>query len=507
MKINTFDGGLSIRVSDTLILPNESVVHSNIDSTNLLLKSCKDYLNQSTIVGGFFYNYNGVWLSSASERSYVEYKKFLYWTEVGKVPYKFDGFRESFLGITAPLAKLTTVQANPTGSEKISSSSSTLQYVYTYYNNQDGIESAPSPISDELSLAANKVVDITGVVASTDLQVDKIRLYRIGDGITTMTLVKEFDNVAATLRDDVLTLDLIGTILDTYNNQTPDNTFRNLIEAYGIMFASSGSKLRFSEIGKPDYWPAANEINFSSDIKGILLVPNGILVQQLNKTDLLVGTDSSSFRVLPVSTEQGSVSHVSGKLVTNIPVWVSLDGICTYNSGVIQVLSKDKLGKTTLDVVNTVVHDEQYVICLSDGSLLVLDARFGISFKKYNFSGSINNITVYNDELYARIGENLHKLFVGDEISFTYKSPRFTEGEHSVIKLYNNVYVRSNGSFTVKIYIDEELVLTKSITGNKIHDIKVPQEKQRGSDIQFEITGIGTVYEYEYKVVGRDNGR
>lgn len=507
MKVNTFDGGLSVRVSDTLILPNEAVLYNNIDSANLLLKSCKGTTNLSIVVGGYFYNFKDQWLSSSSERSYVEYKNFLYYTETDKRPMKYDGARESFIGIAAPEEAPVATQQDPSGSEKISSSSSTLQYTYTYYNSADGIESAPAPVSAELSLAANKVVDLDNIVASEDIQVDMIRIYRLGDGLTTMSLVEEIANETVVYRDDTLTLDIIGSILDTYNNQTPDNTFKYLTEAYGIMFAASGSKLRFSEIGKPDYWPAENQLEFGSDLTGILPVPNGLLIHQRNKTDLLVGADSAAFRVLPVTTEQGSVSHVSGKLVTNIPVWVSLDGICTYSSGIIQVISKDKLGKTALSIVNTVVYDEQYFICLSDGSLLCLDARFNTSYKKYNFSVPLNNIAVYNDELYGRFGDFLHKIFDGDEVSFTYKSPRFTEGEHTVVKLYNNVYIRSEGTFEVKIYIDKDLVLTKEITGNKIHDVKVPQEKQRGSDIQFEITGTGTIYEYEYKVVGRDNGR
>ena len=71
----------------------------------------------------------------------------------------------------------------------------------------------------------------------------------------------------------------------------------------------------------------------------------------------------------------------------------------------------------------------------------------------------------------------------------------------------SNIYIRSNGTFIVKVYIDSILISTFNITGNQVHELTPPQEKQRGSDLQFAITGTGVIYEIEYKVVGRQNGR
>lgn len=507
MKLNTFDGGLSVRVDPSLVLPNEGVVYSNIDNTSIVLKSAKGITDLSEIISGYFYFFNNEWLSSDDERSYVEYKDFLYYTETNKRPKKYEGNRETFMGIEAPTIKLTATQADPDASEKISESASTLQYVYTYYNAQDGVESPPSPISDELELAADKVVDLTGFVASTDVQVDTIRVYRIGDGTTTMTLVLETANVDTTVRDDILTLDLPGTLLDSYNNQPALTGLQYLTEAYGIMFAALGDKLYFSQIGKPDYWPTANFIDFARNITGILPVPNGLLIHQRYRTDILIGTRSADFRVLPVSKEQGSIAHLSGKLVKNIPVWASSDGICSYVSGIVKVVSKDKLGKKAFDVVNAAVLDENYYLCLADGTLAVMDARFGVSFKNFAFTTKIDNILASRDILYARKGDFLATLFTGDDVEFNYKSPVLTEGEHTVTKLYNNIYIRCSGDIEIKVLIDGKEVIRKNLTGDKIFDITPPQEKQRGSNIQFDISGTGKVYEIEYKVVGRQNGR
>ena len=45
------------------------------------------------------------------------------------------------------------------------------------------------------------------------------------------------------------------------------------------------------------------------------------------------------------------------------------------------IVSKDKLDTISLNIVNTAVINEQYFMCLADGSLLVMDVRFGRIFK------------------------------------------------------------------------------------------------------------------------------
>lgn len=507
MQLNKFDGGLNIRVDPSLILANEAVLYKNIDNEKLVLKSVKDVTVTATSVTGYFYNFKGTWLSSTAERSYVEYKDFVYFTETNKRARKYNGASESNLGINSPVTPPIATQANPVATEKISASLVVLTYCYTYYNTEFGIESAPSALSNELSLAANKVVDLTGLTASADPQVDKIRIYRIGDSITVMELVIEVANAVATIRDDIPTLNLPGTILDTYNNQVPLTGLQYLTEAYGIMFAAFGDKLYYSEIGKPDYWPAANFIDFSHDITGILPVPNGILVFSTYKTDILVGTSNTDFAVLPVSTEQGSISHLSGKTIKSSPIWVSADGICNYSSGVIEVISLDKLGNITLSVVNAIVNKGNYYLCLSDGTLLVMDTRFGLIFKTFAFSSFISNIASYNNDLYARVNTSLATVFTGNDLAFAYTSPVFTEGAHANTKLYDNIYIRSNGTFSLELIIDNTIVLTKTLTGNKIHDITPPQEEQRGTEMQFAISGIGTIYAIDYGALGRQNGR
>lgn len=508
MKLNIFNGGLSKRLDPTLIGTNEAVCLLNVDNTQATLKSCCGMSEVSGVnISGYFYNYKDQWLSSTLERSYVEYKNTLYYTEKGQYPRKYDGQREYKLGIDKPVNPLTVVEVNPSGTEKISDVPVVLQYVYTYYNSTDGIESAPSPPSIELNLAANKVVDISNIEISTDVQVNKIRIYRIGAGATEFTLFKEIDNVSNAVRDDLPTINLLGRLLESETNYPAKFDSQHLVEAYGSLFAAVGSKLYFTPPGFPAYWPEEYFMDFVSDITGLLPVPNGILVFSKDKTDILLGTKASDFSVGKVSDEYGCVSHTSCKNCKGIPFWVSLSGICTYSTGVVSVISREKLDKLSLDIVNVISLEDQYFICKSNGKMLCMDLRFEPQFKEYKFSEAISNIQKYNDELYARVGSKLYKLFAGAAEQFRYVSPKLTEGDYSVTKLYNNIYMKSKGEFEVKILIDDEIVSERMYQGFKTHDMMPNMEDQRGESIQFDITGIGTIFEIEYKAMGRQNGR
>lgn len=630
MKLQTFEGGLNTRVAPSLIGANEAVSYININNTTGLLQSCKEPLidTSAPVISGYFYNFEGTWVTSSEPRSYVEYKNVLYWTGEGTRPQKFDGALYSQMGITGPTLLLTTAENNvlvapssaldadeedpvengisdvavtltycytyfdsvqgresgkspdssvlnlgankdallssiaestETGVDKIriyrkgggiadyqlvmevgntdailvdsfpnadivgtplkafvgiANSATVFQYVYTYYNSQNGVESTPSPISEEFEVPANKDILVTGFVASSDVQVDMIRVYRLGGGATEFTLVRELPNGTTQFIDDIAVVDLQAPLLDSVNNFPPPETGRYLTEAYGIMFMAVGDKLVFSETGKPDYWPPANSIDFAKPITGMFPVPNGLLVFSESRTDILVGTTASEFYVLPISTEHGSISHYSGKLVKNTPTWVSLDGVSQYSGGVVRIISKDKLGKIKLDVVNSAVYDEEYYLALSDGSLMVMDARFNVMvFKHYRFKENVDNILTYDDTLYGRQGDKLVRLFQGKNYSsLTWLSPDFTEGEHSQYKLYNSIYIRyecyDDVGLSVRTYIDGEKVQYSTLKSDaNIHELKVPADLQEGYSIQFGIEGCGKIYEIEYKVVGRQNGR
>lgn len=407
------------------------------------------------------------------------------------------------------------IVAEPSGSKivqydvkRISSADSTIQYVYTYYNSTDDVESVPSPVSDEFDIKAVRSATLTAFEPSTDAQVDKIRLYRIGDNATSFTLVTEFDNTTTTYVDSVPSTELTD-ILESSDYYAAQTGLKYLTEAYGILFGAIDNKLYFSVQRKPNAWPESYYIVFKKNITGILPSSDGILVFMQNATDLLIGTGVASFARRSLSLEQGCTNHFTARYVQNMPVWQSEEGICAYASGSVKVISKDKLGTQNFSIVNTAVLDETYFACLEGGSILAVSTKLDtLVFKNFSFSKLISNIYTTDGALYGIVdNDRLVKLLVGPAIAFSYKSPVFIDDSYTNIKTYNNIYVRADGDFEFSIFIDEVLVKTYTLTGNTTHDISVPQASQKGYGIQFEINGIGKIYEIEYKVMERQNGR
>lgn len=511
MKVNIFDGGKNIREDSSLLQPNEAVIFTNINNGKRILQSIAGpaKVSPEQEVRGYFYNFKDDWLSSSAYRTYLEYNDILYFTEENQIPKKFNGNVTVPLGIAKPPEACIATQADPTATEEISASSETLQYTYTYYSEDFGIEGPPADLSNELSLEASKVVDLTNFILPTDNQVTHIYIYRLGAGTTEFTKHSEIllSDLSEPVRDDLPSIDLQGDLLESDDYYPPPIDLKFITEAYGILFGASGNKLYFSRTGLPDAWPPLYYIEFSRAITGIVPIDEGLLVQSKYRTDILVGDDPGNFAKLPLSTKHGCLHNSTNQEVNSLPVWISSDGIVAYESGRINVVSRNKLCHQELDVINTITHDEIYYILLTDYSMLVMDTRFGIIFKNIKFTSKVTNVHMHEDILYASIGEKLYILDTGDDLELEYLSPVFTENDHAVIKLYNNIYIRADGTFIFKAYIDGEEVINKKIEGNKIHDVKVPEKKQRGSNIQVYFKGLGKIYEYEYKVVGRQNGR
>lgn len=504
MKLNDFSGGLSNRLDPTLIAPNEALVYNNIDNEKVSLTSTLDLLNLETNVSTWAHKFNNIWYSSSLARDYTEYKNNLYWTEAGNRGGKVVNGVTKSIGLVAPTVALTSVEGT-TGSLI----AGTVQYVYTYYDSSEGIESAPSPLSDELTIVATKTVDLTGFSTPVDGNADKIRLYRIGQGTTEATLLIELPSTTTAYNDDIPALSALGDILASEGNAPPLAGLRFLTESFGTFFGAKGSNVYYSQEGFPDYWPGSNVLPFSKDVTGIALVAEGVLIFLRSSVFLLTG-DPTSFRLLRLSNEYGCINFSTIKVAKNRLIWLGLEGLYTYYNGTVTVISKDKLGRVTLDAVSAAVFDEQYYLVLTNGNTLCADFRYSDNFVLKTFSFSfqqVDNIVSDDDSIYVISGGSLFEMFSGLPLALHYKSPELTEGDATIIKMYNNVYIKANGSFVVDIYIDGNKVSSSSIIGKDVFDVKVPQEKQRGTSIQFEITGHGVINEIEYKAIGRENGR
>lgn len=377
-----------------------------------------------------------------------------------------------------------------------------IQYVYTFYNSVDGTESAPSIASAEQEILSS--VSLTDLQISSDPQVDKKKIYRIGGFITTFSLVAEIDNTTTAYLDETEDVDIIGTVLTATNNVEAPIGLSFLTEAYAMLFGAEGTKLRFTPVGEPNYWSEFFFLQFSTPITGIAPTTNGVIVLTEFKAHLITGTGPTSLSVYPLRGDQGCIDASSIQLVGGSAIWVSSDGVCVSSGSTVNVVTKSKLGKISLSPVDSALHDEVYYLLEENGDILAVDYRYGEVIKRLSLG--VTALAVANDVLYGYSGATQHTLFSSTTFeSFNYTSPRFIEGASTNEKQYKKVYIYSKGLITAEVFIDDISVRTKEFTEEGSHQIQVPHTKQRGHFIQFKISGTGEVYELEYRASNRDN--
>ena len=382
-------------------------------------------------------------------------------------------------------------------------------YCYTFYDSVNGVESTPCLPSIE---AGTIDIQLTGFEATTDTKVTTIRIYRNGGALTNYTLIKEipYTNPVTVNIPYISDIDIAGNhILDSFNNYAPISGLKYITEAYAMLFAAKGDKLYYSDIAKPYAWPKTNFLDFDATITGIGAVSNGLLVFTKYKTFIITGNSPSTFSKYILSSAQGCLSHKSIQFVDNNLLWLSSDGICSTNGGQIKVLSMPIIGKLDflVNVYSAAILDNVYYLSYSNAlgdKLLVLDFRYNLCIRYIDTQGS--HIIATRDNIYQDYNGTLQKLLYGADLEFTYKSPVLTEGKYSNYKTYKDMYIKYNGVFTIKVYIDRVLNTTVTLNGNDVYNLKF-QGLSKGYGLEIEITGTGEIEEIEYNVIGRQNGK
>ncbi len=380
---------------------------------------------------------------------------------------------------------------------KYSALQGTYQYVMTYYDNTKGRESGPSAVTDEYNLEDSGVVNFTYLPISSDPTVTHKRLYRVGGDITSFSLVVQLPNAQTTFTDNIRDVD-IGDLLTTQNYLPAPYTLNYLCTANGMLFGAEGAKVRYTPIGQPEAWPELYYLTFESTITSLAVVYTGILVCTLTKTYVITGSGPNSLSVGPaISTDQGCLSNASMQVLKGAALWVSYEGICASSGDTVKVISRQQLGKLNISPVDSVLVNEVYHVLASNGLIYSFDTAIGPVFKKFDLG--VTSLAKKDSSLYGYSNGVLYELFKAEtNLSFIYLSPRFIEGAFTKSKAYKHIYIYSKGDIIVKVYIKDQLVLTKVLSEEDNHTLLVPQELQRGHFVQFEISGTGEVFEIEY---------
>lgn len=502
MSTRLFNGGLNTRAAPHLIAKHEAVEFSNIDNSRGTLKAVYDKADSGVSLDPYahYFAEQSAWVASATARHYLEYQNFLYYTEPSAVPKYTDDTTEWLLGILKPASAMAPPSIGAAGVL-----TGTYTYVFTYYNSALGVESQPSAVSTEVTPASDSI-DLTIIPVSSDPQVDKKRIYRVGGALTSFSLVATIDNATTTYNDDIADVDVPGDDMVATDYRQAASSTKYLTEAFGMLFGAVGDKLYYTQPGRFTAWPATYFVDLPATITGIAYHGSlGVLVMTKYKTYRLLGSSHTTFSLQVLSHDQGCLTFDSVQQFKNTVVWASSDGLCAPTGSAVKVLTKDKLGKLDLTVLNSAFHDETYYAVLSTGELLAFDFRFGTVLK--NLSLGVTRLAVAEDVLYGYATDTYYKLFEGvNQLSFAFTSAEMTDGSLLQRKKYKSVFVSLTGTVQIQVYVSGVLVITKSLTDGEPHELKIPEEHKNGYKIQFRLTGAGEVFELDYSVVGDSRG-
>ena len=410
---------------------------------------------------------------------------------------------------------------------------STYSYVATVKISILGWESEPSNIVtivvDGIADVSLLILEFTDDVAqrypnlTSDIRIDRLNIYRLGNNFTDFILITTIHNPVfpVSFTDTILEENILSTtILDTENNDKPLTDLKNLNIINGQLISLLGTKLYFSPIGKLFALPPVNFREFRETLTGTFNIDAGLLVCSLSKTWLLNTSNIATGKVIQLSEEFGCTSQKTMTGWKTGAIWSSEFGLCSSFGGKVELIAKGFLGYNNLNITHAKMFNETYFGFTSQGTVIALDLRYGISIKKFNFAAVLDSdentilrqIYIQNQRLKVLFGTSIlidsYTIFGSTENEvFVWKSPDFLEGSYTDLKTYKDIYVYATKDINFKTFINDILVNETDFIIEDNHHIKVEHDKHQGYRISFEATGKGTIREIEYKAMGSQDGR
>ena len=393
----------------------------------------------------------------------------------------------------------------------------TYTYVYTYFKSKSGDESAPSAVSDPVTVV-NGSVDLYGILPSSTPGVDTIIIYRMGGALTSYAEVARIPNSQTSFVDTKSDLDIAGTTLTTIGT-TADINVIYISETNGMLLGAWGNKLYYSDIAFVNRWRQLSFIEYSFEITGIATNPNGILVFGRNQTYIVTGTSPESFTNFLLSSSQGCISYNSIQNWNNITTFCSFDGICISSGGDIIVFTEPLIRDiaSSSDIVSSAVFENEYYLFLHNMYYILnktcLRAETSVkNITNSHYAKPIDRLLVGMNNEVNEIEKDF--IVVSSDISASsfparanrkslrYKSPIYSESSLTLAKYWKSVVIlcagREEYKSTFGIIGDDNINFSVELYKG-INEIKLPQTTlTKLFFIQFYIVGKLDIVEIRF---------
>ena len=283
-------------------------------------------------------------------------------------------------GITAPAAA-PTIGTTGTGITAYVG----WYYRYTYCNSSTGHESSASPLSACTGIVSNKTVSVT-VVASSDTQVDQIRVYRTTDGGSTdPNLMQElsnspFSNAGATLSDTTADTSLGTRLCPGTTSNDPPTASSKLCTFAGRIYTAVNATSYFSALeelpqnGVPEEsFPSGldgNSKSWPQAVNAQAPLPDGVAVFTQGKIWEIQGDRRDNLRYPGLLDLRGAISATAVTSLGGSVAWLDTSS---------QVWMDDQeIGFDIRSDIKTIDHTQAYLafylqgrfhwLCLLDGA-------------------------------------------------------------------------------------------------------------------------------------------
>ena len=375
-------------------------------------------------------------------------------------------------------------------------------YAYTYYDSDSGFESAP--VFSDSFLKKTQAITIQDITYSTISTVDYIRVYRIGGYSSSYRLITELDNNVSggtVSYVDSCSEEYIPTLLDTQNLSIVED-LKGLIEHKGTLFAYKNNQVYFSRPGKANMWSSFNSIRVGGAVSGLASAPLGTLIFTENsQTYLLGGTDKYNFTLSTLSKNIGCVSNRSIANYKNTCIWLDYEGLMMSVGSSVNNITKEKVNISNIgDIVESMVYDNVYYLVGSNYTLAI-DFRYNApSFQKLD---AFEHMLYHKGKIYVQLNDTWYEdafVNIGEELTMRYKAPRFIGNSYDILTEFNKINLTYKGDFTYKVYVDEEEVLSNTVSSEKVkvEEIKIPSSNNEGLGLELELIGKGEIKAFRY---------
>ena len=402
------------------------------------------------------------------------------------------------IGVPKPTGTFTTAK---TGTANANTTSETRVYTFTYVNSW-GEESTPysetdmSPSTEDVFPGESVVVTMP-TAPSGNFNVTKKRIYRSASGTanTSYFFVAEVA-VAVTTYTDSLDGDDLNEELPSLTWVQPPSTLKGLVGMpNGVMAGFSGNDVYFSEPFRPFAWPTQYVQTVGYPVVGLGVIDTTVVVLTKGRPYFIQGSHPDSSVMVEADVNQACISKRSIVSMNNNVFFASPDGVVALSPGGSSIVTESLFDKETWqaqspDDLVACMYESQYVgffdTTSGNGGFVYDMKQKTWNFHNVYVTGAYNDLK--NDSLYIIKSNELYKWDSGSDLSYTWKSKKYTFPEPKSFSCYR---VEAEGyPVTVKIYKDSSAVVNLSVTDNSLR--RLPPGL--GTTWEFQLEGNKEVY-------------